>query len=423
MTSPRAEQRCYRNAGQLYTGDVLESEDGLRLRHGLGRQIVHAQTVRGESVVWGRYTGAFKQDKMTGSGTYRWSDGSVYEGDLQDGRPHGHGKFTWPEGSSYDGLWQEGEMMGQGTFYNFFTGHTRQGAFYRNSLRLHDGTWLDLSREREEQRAALLRIGSAGPSAEAKMPVFRCRPEEAVAKVIAVLREPPHLVPLVMADASCPVQPDGVTQPRPRSVAPLWCLQTGDLGCTDNTTVHMAFAAAEMRRKRDVQQIFRNAICEALSTYRPFVLAFGEESEGGNPQDDEAPAPACWRLSEFFDDVSLPLDLFDLRHFQGSGGFERFLPREKRGWRCAPEETPAPADAAEAATGASGEAAPQDSEGAGKPPQKLSAAKAFLLHFALASLRRLDRHLDDAAVRSHVGRRFSEHVPLHRVAAVVVSTD
>jgi len=360
---------------------------------------------------------------MTGSGTYRWSDGSVYEGALVEGKPHGHGKFTWPEGSSYDGLWQDGDMGGQGTYYNFFTGHTRHGNFYRNNLRLHDGTWLDVRQEREEQRTSQLKIGALGPGAEAKMPVIRCRPEEAVTKVVGVIREPPFLVPLVLADASCPAQPDEAAPPRPRSAAPLWCLQAGGQGCADGTTVHLAFAAAEKQRQRDVQQIFRSAIREALLTYRPFVLAFSDESEGGSPRDGEAPAPACQRLSEFFDDASLPLDLFDLRHFQGSGGPERFLPPEKRGWQCLPEQKP-PADAAEAAPdGTAATSTPEQEGSVPVAPTRLHSATAFLLQFALASLRRLDRGLDDAAVRAHVGRRFAEHAPLHRLAAVLVSTD
>ena len=77
-------------------------------------------------------------------------------------------------------------------------------------------------------------------------------------EVFSVLRESPHLVPLVVAEASCP-QAAG-------AAAPLWCLQAGPRGCTPASTVHLSYAATEKRRHRDSQQLFRGAVCEALTT-------------------------------------------------------------------------------------------------------------------------------------------------------------
>mmetsp|Transcript_10257 Transcript_10257/g.23111 ORF Transcript_10257/g.23111 Transcript_10257/m.23111 type:complete len:395 (-) Transcript_10257:8-1192(-) len=390
----RGGRRCFRNAGQIYFGDVVEAEDGTCERQGLGLQIVTAVTVLGDTVVWGRYKGSWKRDKMTGSGTYRWSDGSVYEGFFVDGRPHGHGKFTWPEGSSYDGMWAEGEMTGQGSFYNAFDGITRMGVFHRNSVRMHDGSCVDLRQRREQHRIERLRIGYSGPGPEATIPVLRCGPSEVSARVSAVLREPPYLVPLVLATSMVPREVPGHSGSH--SAAPLWCLQQGDCGLSGSTTVHLAFAAAEKRRRHDVHEIFRSAIREALLTYRPFALVFGDGSDGGNPQVEES-LPPSHSLNEFFDAMSLPQDLFDLRHFQGSGGPDNFLPPDKRGFKC-------PSLAQEL------------------PPMS-APATVHLLHFVLVSLRRLGRDPTDDEVRSHLTRRFAEHVPLHRVAAIVVAPD
>lgn len=420
-------QRCFRNAGQIYYGDVQEraqvGRPPLLLRHGLGLQVLTARTVLGEPVPWGRYEGAWKQDQITGSGIYRWYDGSVYEGNFLEGRPHGHGKFTWPEGSSYDGMWAQGEMTGQGTFFNKFTGISTHGVFHRNSIRTHEGVWYDIARQREEHRKARLSIGSAGPGVEARMPVVRCNPKELGVRMVEMLHEPTFLVPFILADSSCPLALDELQVPAraeagPVSAAPLWCLEMGDRGCTPATTVHIAFAAAEKRRRRDVNQIFRSAIREALLSYRPFTLVFADEHGGepGNPKDptaavgsvdDGEEAPSTWSLNEFFDRVSLPLDLFDLRHFDGSGGSEPFLPSERQGWRCSP------GDAVTAPV------ALQQDAAAVLPPLLLPAT-VHLLNFALVSLRQVDSGLDKEGVRGHVARRFCGCVPLHRVGVIVV---
>merc|ERR1712224_839256 len=232
----------------------------------------------------------------------------------------------WPEGSVYDGMWCEGEMTGQGRFDNAFGGITTQGTLYRNSIKQHDGSWRDVHRTRQEHHAAWLRIGALGPGVEAEMPLFRSTPEDLSGTMSDILRQ--NLVPLIVADKSCPEAPAAAgDSSSSSSPAPLWCLEQGPRGCSPQSTVYIAYAALEKKRKRDYQQVFRNAVREALLEYNPFVLVFSA-TDGANPQDGES-LPSTWRLPEFFDPYCLPPHLFDLQHFHSSGGVEAFLPEKK----------------------------------------------------------------------------------------------
>lgn len=422
-------RRCFRNAGQIYFGDVVESEDGSCMRHGQGRQIITATTVAGDNVMWGRYEGAWKDDRMTGTGTYRW-DGTVYQGVFLDGRPHGRGRLTWPEGSYYDGAWRDGEMTGQGSFYSAYEGYTSHGKFVRNCVKRHDGNWVNLVEKREADWAACLRIGASpppmnggpAPASEHVLPVTFCSSEELADKVAETLSAR-RRVPLILASDSCP-KAGGSNG----SMAPLWCLEeAGKHGCSPTTTVHLLYAAAEKRRKRDHAQIFRDAIREALLTYRPFCLVFPDDGDGEeNPQDDSGSLPAALGLDEFLEPCSLPADLFDLQHFHTLLGFERFLPPEKQGARAA---LPAAKVAAGVAEAAQGDAAPAEDGGAGETTEEAASAAhppvlapllLYLLRFALVSLRRVRSGADAEEVRQHVIRRFAESVPLHRTSVIVV---
>jgi len=406
------ERRCFVNAGQTYYGDVVEGKDGEIVRHGQGLQINKGITRDEEPIRLSSYEGAWKQGRITGSGVYRWSDGSMYEGSFLDGRLHGVGRLTWPEGSVYDGFWAEGEMTGQGQFDNAFDGITTQGVFCRNSIQKHDGDWVDVHRVRKEHHAAWLRIGSLGKGVEAEMPLFRCGPETLGGVMSDVLRQ--NLVPLILADRSCPDNPDADPSSQiVTSTSPLWCLEQGQRGATPLSTVHIAYAALEKKRKRDYQQVFRKAIREALLEYRPFVLVYGS-TEGANPQDGE-PLPPTWQLPEFFDPFCLPPHLFDLQHFHSSEGVENFLPSETPG-----ASLRSAATASGPGLGASAEAQEAGDAPApgGAPP--LPPPIVPVLRFAIVSLARVEADLDDNSVRTHIGRQFAAHVPLHRMAIVVV---
>lgn len=416
-------KRCFRNAGQIYYGEVIESEAGDAVRHGFGRHLVTATTVNGASVTLGRYEGAWRQGKMTGTGVYRWMDGSVYSGFFVDGRPHGHGELKWSEGSEYDGAWRDGEMDGQGRFYDAFNGIAVQGFFKRNCFRRHDGTWTDMRAQRERHRSSWLHIGAVGLSPEAKTRVtLRCAPDALASHVAAALSD--NLVPFVLPGAGCPASNPGSSDCKGsrQGQAPMWCLE-GDAfegqGCTPETTVHVSYVAAERRRNRDHSDIFREALCKALMTCRPFALVFGDG--GANPQDGESPPPS-WQLPTHLGESSLPPDLFDLMHFHASGAAERFLPAEKRAAATkASTATAAPALPPVVATPDPGEQGGEPGEEAAVPTIPPTAPPlVYLLRFVLVSLRRLPPGAGPEDVRTHLAKRFGEHVPLHRVAAIVV---
>jgi len=411
MAAP-PERRCFVNAGQIYYGDVVNGADAEIVRHGQGLQITKGVTKDGEPIRLASYEGAWKKGRMTGSGVFRWSDGSCYEGAFRDGRLHGIGRLSWAEGSSYDGTWNEGEMTGQGRFDNSFDGIATEGIFCRNSIRQHDGTWVDVHKLRREHHAAWLRIGALGAGVEGDMPLHRCTPGGLGSIVSDVLQQ--NLVPLILADTTCPeAVPDAAaTSDAVASASPLWCLQEGPRGCTPRSTVYIEFAALEKKRKRDYQQVFRNAIREALVEYHPFVLVFGAADEA-NPQDGE-PLPPAWRLTEFFDPFCLPPHLFDLQHFHSSDGVEAFLPPEEKG---ASLRSAANASG----PGLGGGSAEQDPSAAPtENAQPLPPPTVPVLRFSIVSLSRVEADLDDNAVRMRIGRQFAAHVPLHRMAIIVV---
>ena len=64
-----------------------------------------------------RYEGSFgRNGRPHGSGTLGLPDGSVYEGDFEEGEIQGTGLRTYVDSSSYSGDFQQGERHGQGVF-------------------------------------------------------------------------------------------------------------------------------------------------------------------------------------------------------------------------------------------------------------------------------------------------------------------
>ena len=49
-------------------------------------------------------------------GTYTFSDGAVYSGELKSGKPNGKGKTTFPTGDTYEGEYVKGKRQGSGTY-------------------------------------------------------------------------------------------------------------------------------------------------------------------------------------------------------------------------------------------------------------------------------------------------------------------
>jgi hypothetical protein len=72
-----------------------------------------------------------------GVGTYRFSDGTVYEGQFVANRHHGRGTITYSSGSSYEGQWRAGQKHGTGT-YRWADGRVEVG-FYHNDSSVGEG--------------------------------------------------------------------------------------------------------------------------------------------------------------------------------------------------------------------------------------------------------------------------------------------
>ena len=69
----------------------------------------------------GKYTGERVNGKRSGTGTYTWNDGSVYEGEFANDQINGEGKLTIPGKGTYDGEFVNGKKSGTGT-YEFVNG-------------------------------------------------------------------------------------------------------------------------------------------------------------------------------------------------------------------------------------------------------------------------------------------------------------
>ena len=57
-----------------------------------------------------------RDGKYNGKGTFINSDGSMFEGEWENGTENGQGTFTWSNGDKYVGEWKDGNWNGQGTF-------------------------------------------------------------------------------------------------------------------------------------------------------------------------------------------------------------------------------------------------------------------------------------------------------------------
>jgi len=64
----------------------------------------------------------------TVKGKLTFNDGSVYEGDIVNGKPHGKGTLTYVYGGVYEGDWVNGEQTGMGKM-TYPNGEVDEGRF------------------------------------------------------------------------------------------------------------------------------------------------------------------------------------------------------------------------------------------------------------------------------------------------------
>ncbi len=106
------------------------------------------------------YEGEWVDGRKSGQGTQTWANGEKYTGAWSNNREHGQGTKTWPNGDSYTGEWLQGKMSGQGT-YKWANGDTYTGGFIADQKQgqggfvdadtgiRYAGTWQDDKRQGE----------------------------------------------------------------------------------------------------------------------------------------------------------------------------------------------------------------------------------------------------------------------------------
>ena len=91
----------YWTDGSIYIGNV-----SLGIRNGKGRFISASKDII--------YDGFWSNGKREGYGKLELADGSVYEGQFKNDMKHGEGKIVYKSGNFYDGNWMFNKKAGYG---------------------------------------------------------------------------------------------------------------------------------------------------------------------------------------------------------------------------------------------------------------------------------------------------------------------
>ncbi|XP_069762241.1 radial spoke head 10 homolog B isoform X3 [Narcine bancroftii] len=133
---------------QSYEGETVQGlYEGLGIAHFQGGHI---------------YEGDFSVNTPSGHGTYIWTDGSTYVGDVKNGIRHGQGVFTSADQSiSYTGEWYHSKRHGKGTIYYNEEGSSWYQGDWVNNVRegwgmrrymsgnIYEGQWKNCTRHGE----------------------------------------------------------------------------------------------------------------------------------------------------------------------------------------------------------------------------------------------------------------------------------
>ena len=116
------EKNCYGSFefsnGDTYTGEVQNGKS-----NGQGTYIFKEYG--------SKHVGEFKDNRPNGKVTSTYLNGDIYVGEQKDGLYHGKGTFTWASGNKYVGGWKDGKKHGQGTS-TFPNGAKFTGNFIEN---------------------------------------------------------------------------------------------------------------------------------------------------------------------------------------------------------------------------------------------------------------------------------------------------
>ena len=98
------------------------------------------------------YEGKFTNDQISGKGKLKTSNKETYEGEFVNGKKNGKGIYNFANGDKYDGEWKDDKMEGSGT-YTFNNGDKYVGKFSNNKFNgkgtytkgknTYTGTWKD----------------------------------------------------------------------------------------------------------------------------------------------------------------------------------------------------------------------------------------------------------------------------------------
>ena len=158
----KARQLLMATAGitEQMVSDALQAEN--QVRNGYGRKTYSNGTVYEgefqEGVADGRgtfyytngsvYQGDVKNGSFEGRGTLRYAGGTVYEGTFQNHQFHGRGRICYADGSVYEGTFRNGLQQGRGR-YSYVSGTVYEGEF-RNGEPCGCGIYLFSNGDRYE---------------------------------------------------------------------------------------------------------------------------------------------------------------------------------------------------------------------------------------------------------------------------------
>ena len=123
--------RIINESAYKYTDNLLDYEPTLVTE--IAQAFINESVQAVEVETNGKYTGNRLDGKKTGTGTYVWNNGNIYEGEFKDDFMHGTGKLYIVGKGTYEGEYVEGKKSGEGTF-NFANGDTYKGAWLNDKM-------------------------------------------------------------------------------------------------------------------------------------------------------------------------------------------------------------------------------------------------------------------------------------------------
>lgn len=95
--------------GSIYEGEL---DDGLP--HGRGSYTFGRDSANAGD----RFVGSFDYGGIGAEGSYHWRDGTSYIGSFLDGLPNGRGRQTFADGQTFEGPFEQGQAHGTGVCSN-----------------------------------------------------------------------------------------------------------------------------------------------------------------------------------------------------------------------------------------------------------------------------------------------------------------